>query len=170
MARCRRLLVILLVTVPLVGCDQATKTAAKSYLSGAARYSFTGDTVRLQYSENPGGFLGLGGSPPEAWRTVLFTGSVGATLVLLATYLVFAASARPTKVLALSLIFAGGSSNLADRIAYDGRVIDFINIGLGPIRTGIFNVADVAIALGILLFMLRTRRQLQRQRTGVGAA
>jgi signal peptidase II len=28
-------------------------------------------------------------------------------------------------------------------------VIDFINVGVGPVRTGIFNVADMAIMLGI---------------------
>jgi lipoprotein signal peptidase len=34
-----------------------------------------------------------------------------------------------------------------DRIIY-GKVIDFMNVGLGPVRTGIFNVADMAIMLG----------------------
>ena len=42
---------------------------------------------------------------------------------------------------------AGGASNLADRIIY-GMVIDFMNVGIGPLRTGIFNVADMAIMLG----------------------
>jgi signal peptidase II len=30
-------------------------------------------------------------------------------------------------------------------------VTDFINVGIGPLRTGIFNVADVAIMLGAAL-------------------
>ena len=42
------------------------------------------------------------------------------------------------------LFLAGGLSNLTDRIAI-GSVIDFLNVGIGPLRTGIFNVADVAI-------------------------
>ena len=50
----------------------------------------------------------------------------------------------------LVLFLAGGLSNLVDRIAL-GSVIDFLNVGIGPIRTGIFNVADVAIMLGIAL-------------------
>ena len=45
------------------------------------------------------------------------------------------------------LFAAGGASNLVDRIAY-GSVIDFMNLGIGSLRTGIFNVADMAIMLG----------------------
>jgi signal peptidase II len=44
-------------------------------------------------------------------------------------------------------------SNLIDRIVYDGRVIDFLNIGIGPLRTGIFNIADMAIT-GAAVFLV----------------
>jgi lipoprotein signal peptidase len=42
---------------------------------------------------------------------------------------------------------AGALSNLIDRIAV-GSVIDFLNVGVGLLRTGIFNLADVAIMAG----------------------
>jgi signal peptidase II len=53
----------------------------------------------------------------------------------------------------LSLVWAGGASNWVDRMAR-GSVVDFLNVGFGALRTGIFNVADVAIMLGacILVF------------------
>ena len=35
-----------------------------------------------------------------------------------------------------------------------GNVIDFLNIGIGPLRTGIFNVADVAIMTGAILVLV----------------
>jgi signal peptidase II len=38
-----------------------------------------------------------------------------------------------------------------DRIVH-GTVVDFVSVGVGSLRTGIFNVADVAILAG--LFML----------------
>jgi signal peptidase II len=53
-------------------------------------------------------------------------------------------------LLGLAFFVAGGASNLADRLAR-GTVTDFINVGVGPLRTGIFNVADVAIMLGAAL-------------------
>ena len=45
------------------------------------------------------------------------------------------------------------ASNLLDRITY-GKVIDFMNLGLGPVRTGIFNVADMAIMLGAAIVVV----------------
>jgi signal peptidase II len=36
----------------------------------------------------------------------------------------------------------------------DGLVTDFVSLGVGPLRTGIFNVADVCIVAGALLFVL----------------
>ena len=52
----------------------------------------------------------------------------------------------------LALYFAGGASNLVDRVMR-GSVIDFLNVGVGPLRTGIFNVADMAILLGVGIFV-----------------
>jgi signal peptidase II len=46
-------------------------------------------------------------------------------------------------------VIGGGASNLIDRVVRDGRVVDFLQIGIGDLRTGIFNVADAAIVLGL---------------------
>jgi signal peptidase II len=51
-----------------------------------------------------------------------------------------------------ALMWGGGASNLIDRAAR-GHVVDFLNIGVGSLRTGIFNVADVAVLLGALLIV-----------------
>ena len=60
----------------------------------------------------------------------------------------------PTLALFVVAFFvAGGSANLVDRMTR-GSVIDFMNVGLGPLRTGIFNVADMAIMLGAGLVIL----------------
>ena len=57
------------------------------------------------------------------------------------------------RLVGLTLFLAGGASNWFDR-ATRGSVVDFISVGLGPVRTGIFNVADVAILLGVALVMI----------------
>jgi lipoprotein signal peptidase len=56
-------------------------------------------------------------------------------------------------VLAVSLFVAGGIGNLMDRIFHGGSVADFLNVGVGPLRTGIFNIADVAIMGGVLVLI-----------------
>jgi signal peptidase II len=57
---------------------------------------------------------------------------------------------------ALALIFAGGIGNLIDRARLSGHVIDFLNLGIGDsrwTRTGIFNVADIAITAGFVMLV-----------------
>jgi signal peptidase II len=56
----------------------------------------------------------------------------------------------------LALAAAGGMSNLIDRITRHGLVTDFMVLRVGPLHTGIFNVADVIVmsGMGLLAFAL----------------
>ena len=159
MAKFPKPIVVLLITLTCVGCDQATKLVAKRYLAPNALFSYAGDTFRLQYAENTGAFLSLGAALPDPWRHLVFTVLVGLFLLVLLGYLLFSRSLPTVAVNCLSWIFAGGISNLIDRIAYDGRVIDFLNVGVGPLRTGIFNVADMAITFGAVILAFDSYRQ-----------
>jgi signal peptidase II len=148
-----RLLLVTLVLVGVIGCDRATKSLAVASLADGQRHSYLADTVRLQYVENHGAFLGLGRDLGERARFwVLLVGT--AVLLVMATALTFR-SPRKTAVeaLAWALLLGGGLSNLADRALREGAVVDFLNVGLGPLRTGIFNVADVGITAGTLLLI-----------------
>jgi signal peptidase II len=49
---------------------------------------------------------------------------------------------------------ASGIGNLIDRLLFDGRVTDFLNLGIGGLRTGIFNIADVVGLLGFIVLLL----------------
>jgi len=137
-----------------VGCDQSTKLFAESRLPKAQALSFLSGTVRLQVAHNEGAFLSLGASIPKAWRLAILRFGVSAMLFALFAFTLFLKVARTSFVLALSLIFAGGASNLIDRFVYDGYVVDFINLGAGPLRTGIFNVADIAITIGVFMLLV----------------
>jgi signal peptidase II len=139
-------LVLLIAIGATIGCDRVTKHIAATTLSGTHGQSFLADTVRLEYVENAGAFLGLGASWPLAVRTALFGIGNAVLLFALAVMTMRVRWPRPA-LLGLALFVAGGASNLLDRITY-GKVIDFMNVGLGPLRTGIFNVADMAIMLG----------------------
>ena len=149
-----------------VGCDQASKRVAADLLKGTGTQSFFGDVFRLTYAENRGAFLGLGGGWPEPVRWLAFT---GAALVVVAASLAWVVSQtrqhrhHQLAVWAMVLVAAGGAGNLVDRIIRDGRVIDFMNLGLGSVRTGIFNVADVQIMAGLALLLLG-RRELSASR------
>jgi signal peptidase II len=63
---------------------------------------------------------------------------------------------RVTKhVAATALPGAPGRSFWPDRVVR-GSVVDFLNVGFGPLRTGIFNVADMAIMLGLAICVCST--------------
>ena len=149
-------LVLLIAIGATIGCDRVTKHVAATTLSEASSRSFLADTFRLEYVENTGAFLGLGGDWPRPVRTAVFR--VGNGLLLLGVVVVAIRSRWPRRSLVgVAFFVAGGASNLLDRITY-GMVIDFMNVGIGPLRTGIFNVADMAIMLGAGILVLEGYR------------
>jgi signal peptidase II len=149
-------LALLLLVVSTIGCDRLTKRLATAELRHGPTRSYLGDTVRLTYAENEGAFLGLGSSLPPGVRFWLLTAGSAAALAGL-LWLPRRARLGVAGLAGMSLVLAGGASNLWDR-ARVGAVVDFLNLGVGPLRTGIFNVADVAITAGVLLVLLATHR------------
>jgi signal peptidase II len=151
-----RLLLIVGLLASSIGCDQATKRVAVDTLRGGPAISMIGGIVRLQYAENEGAFLSLGSRLPASLRFWMFV--VGVAVMVGAALL--AALAKQglsvADIASLSLIAGGGLSNWVDRLQ-GGRVVDFMNLGVGPVRTGIFNVADLAIVAGVVLLALKRR-------------
>jgi signal peptidase II len=154
-----RFIVVMLTLSCCVGCDQVSKSAARTMLHSGVTESLFSDSLRLQLTENPGSFLSLGASLPEHLRFTLFTATVAAILVGLVCAALFARRLNTARFVALALVAGGGISNLIDRLLYDGRVTDFLNVGIGSLRTGIFNLADMAILAGALLLVLRMRAE-----------
>jgi signal peptidase II len=152
-----RFIVVMLTLSCCVGCDQVSKSAARSLLHSGVTESLFSDSLRLQLTQNPGSFLSLGASLPEQLRFILFTATVAVILIGLVCAALFAGRLSTTRFVALALVAGGGISNLIDRLLYDGRVTDFLNVGIGSLRTGIFNFADMAILSGALLLLLRMR-------------
>lgn len=141
------LLVVLLLGT--IGCDRATKHWAEATLAQGGARSYLGNVITLEYSENAGAFLSLGEDWPPRARFILF--SLGAALLLAFTGVALMSRDRSgSSIVGVTLFVAGGVSNLVDRVSR-GLVIDFMNIAVGPLRTGIFNVADVAIMAGAAL-------------------
>lgn len=150
-----RAMLILLILIVSIGCDQITKKIAHESLAGSDAISYLNNTFVLTYAENTGGFLGMGSAIPENIRFWIFSVTVTVFLVIMLFYLIFSKGFTVYQTLILSAILGGGIGNLIDRLMNNGRVIDFMNVGIGPVRTGIFNVADLFITFGaILLFIL----------------
>jgi signal peptidase II len=161
MPRLKRLSILLIVLLVCVTFDQATKAIAQRNLAGEAPREYLAGAVRLEYAENVGSFLSLGASLPAETRFWTFTVFSTALVVGLALYALRAAADTPLLVyLGIALVIAGGVGNLIDRLTHGGRVVDFMQLRAGPLRTGVFNVADVAlmVGIGLVLFALLMER------------
>jgi signal peptidase II len=148
---------VLLLAGSTIGCDQVSKSMATTHLMHAPMRSFLGGMVRLEYARNSGAFLSWGTGFPAWARTGLFTVGTGIILTV-CVILAFRKNWARLPLAGLALLIGGGVSNLADRIR-DGAVVDFLNVGVGRLRTGIFNVADMAIMLGLTLLVIGRRRR-----------
>jgi len=148
-----RFFILLFVSVISIGCDQLTKFVAKQLLESGSVITLFGDIIRIQLANNEGAFLGMGSSLPDEWRFWIFTVAVAISLLILSLYYLFSKSLSKLSSVGISLIISGGLSNLIDRIIYGGIVIDFLNFGIGNLRTGILNIADMAITFGIILML-----------------
>ncbi len=90
----------------------------------------------------------------------LFTASTGVMLLLM-TVAAVRWQVGGAALFGVTLFVAGGASNWIDRVAR-GSVVDFLNLGVGPVRTGIFNVADVAIMAGAAVMLIAELRAARR--------
>ncbi len=99
-------------------------------------------------------------SDQSGWQRYFFTG----ISVLASLFILWMLKRNPTQRLfcwALALILGGAIGNLIDRVAY-GHVIDFLDFHIAGWHWPAFNVADSAITVGALLFVLDELRRVNR--------
>ena len=133
--------------VAVVAADQLTKSWALEALDDGPVHLV--GTLRLNLSFNTGAAFGLG----QGLAPLLMFVAI-AVLVALVAFGRTAAD-TPLAVVALGLVVGGAVGNLIDRLVRDheGAVVDFIDLQWWPI----FNLADSAITIGALLFVLGAR-------------
>jgi signal peptidase II len=145
-----KIILFCLITLAFIGCDRVTKDLAKDHLANRETLSYFHDTFRLQYAENTGAALNLGDNlsrPASFWLLSIFPMLL--LFWLCAFTLKNASRLDRGRVICFALIFAGGIGNIIDRILFDRHVTDFMNLGIGHFRTGIFNVADMCVTAGV---------------------
>ena len=156
--RLARLATIFSVVTIAAGCDQVSKAAARSLLSQDHPIKFFSGSLEFTLSQNVGAFLSLGSRLSAPLRYGLF--SIGGGLIILvALYYLVTRTQLPNRlVIALSLLIGGAIGNLIDRLAFHGSVTDFLFLSIGPLHTGVFNLADMAVMFGAFYFWFESRR------------
>ncbi len=156
MTRCRVLLFVVALLAS-AGCDHATKRLAREILAESPGVSLVADTVRFELAFNPGGFLSFGAGLPAEVRSLFFLAAVPLGLLLVCVLLFRAGPLPGGALVGLGLVTGGGLANWLDRLVHGGAVTDFVSLGLGGLRTGIFNVADVSVLAGVVVLLLASR-------------
>ena len=109
----------------------------------------------LTFVWNQGISLGLFQQGTEAgrWFLVVLTGAISVFL------LVWLARVRERlAAIAIGLVLGGAVGNIWDRIVF-GAVADFLHFHVGALSFYIFNIADAAITIGVVLLLLDSLRR-----------
>ncbi|MBS1513293.1 MAG: signal peptidase II [Bacteroidetes bacterium] len=155
MKKLTKIIVFCACCLVFIGCDRVTKELAKQHLKDQPPVTYLHNTFRLEYVENTGAALSLGDDLPKAASFWLLS---IVPLVVLLWLLYFTIknidTMRNMKMISIALVFSGGIGNIIDRLLFDRHVTDFMNMGIGDLRTGIFNVADVCVTAGVIGLLL----------------
>ncbi len=157
----KNILFLVIVSVNVI-FDQVTKQLAKHLLEQNFIYTYFFDILRLIYVENSGVAYSFGSDWAPHYKFIVFNLLVTAIVLILIVYVYkMMEELSPMRLIGFSLIVTGGVGNLIDRYLRDGHVIDFLNIGLGGIRTAIFNWADFCITTGIVMLFIFALTELR---------
>lgn len=133
----------------MILADQASKAWANDVLA-ASWIQVTGffNLVLLRNTGSAFSFLADAGG----WQKLLFSAvAIGVSAAMAAV--IWKHSAEKLAPAAAALVLGGAIGNLIDRLML-GSVTDFIDLHIGDIHWPAFNIADSAIVLGVIFFIL----------------
>lgn len=146
------------IALVVVLLDQASKIMMSQFLLYGQSEAITSYFNLVMVYNKGAAFSVLSDQP--GWQRYFFT----AVSVIASLFILWMLKRHPTQRLfcwALALILGGAVGNLIDRIAY-GHVIDFLDFHVSGWHWPAFNVADSAITVGAILFVLDEFRRVNR--------
>jgi signal peptidase II len=142
------------ITIPVILLDQATKLFVQAHMALYQSIAIVPNYLDITYTQNPGAaFSMLADAPPWVRKAFLLTMACAAIVVLL--IVIVRSESVSINSVSCALILGGAIGNLIDR-AIRGRVIDFIRAHYYDLNYPIFNVADSAISIGVVLILFLT--------------
>jgi signal peptidase II len=171
---------ILYLSLVIVVFDQLSKIFVKGFsipflkihvegMFQGQRIPVLGDFFRITYIENPGMAFGI--DPGIDYKLLISVFSLIASIGLI-IYIFYVKDGSKSLKIALACILGGAAGNLIDRMFYGvfyhyaplfyGRVVDFLDVDFFNItifgrsydRWPIFNIADSAVTIGVLILLL----------------
>jgi signal peptidase II len=149
-----RTLLITILIIFNIAIDQISKFWVRVNVEAGSQSEILGDYFTLHNVENKGAFLGLGSDFNPVLKIILLNVLPIVVLTLVLFHIFRDKTLDKFSLIGFCCIIGGGAANLYDRVLY-GQVTDFWHIDLGGVfRTGIFNLADVSVMVGMGLIIL----------------
>ncbi|MBS1668958.1 MAG: signal peptidase II [Bacteroidetes bacterium] len=161
--RIYRVIVILLIIVMNIGCDQVSKKIVRERVAENETVELLKNHFILTRVENSGAFLSLGDSLSKPGKNILLSALPMIALIFAAIYVFTKHDLSSLSLLSICFIIGGGIGNIFDRMVH-GSVTDFFYIHYGIFQTGVFNMADLSITTGAIMILLQSvlkRKNLQ---------
>lgn len=144
----RNKLLYLITLIVLIGGDQFTKHLISSSMQLGKSQEIIDNFFYFTYAHNTGVAWGM--LAGHLWLFIIVA------LISAVLMIIFFKRTRKEEILTrfgLVLTFAGMIGNLADRIVL-GYVRDFIDVIIFNYNFPIFNIADVAVVIGVALIII----------------
>ena len=141
----------LIVAAVVVVADQGSKVVADALLSFHQSVPLL-PVLSLTLGYNPGAAFSILGDA-GGWQRWFLSGLAVAVSGYLVYWLRQIGGSAPLLSLGISLVLGGAVGNLIDRVRL-GYVVDFIHLHYGGFHWPVFNVADMAITVGVGLVLL----------------
>ncbi|HEY0245090.1 MAG TPA: signal peptidase II [Mucilaginibacter sp.] len=153
--RILRIFIILVILSITVGCDQVSKKIVREKLADYQTINLIRNHFIIEKAENTGAFLSLGDAASKPMR-IIFLNVIPLALILASLfYILIKTNINRYTLLAIIFMIGGGIGNIYDRIVH-GSVTDFLYIDFGIFHTGVFNVADLFITVGISIILIQS--------------
>lgn len=138
-----------------IGCDQISKNIVRTNVSAYDAIHFLNNHVTITKVENTGAFLSLGDSMGMPFRIMLLIILPILTLLIGFIYVLVKKNLSEYTLMGACFVIGGGFGNIIDR-TIRGSVTDFLHFRWGVFQTGIFNMADVSIMIGVFILLFTT--------------
>ncbi len=157
--------IFLLAALPMLVLDQVTKILVRAYLPLNDKVSLIPKFLGLWHRDNPGAAFGF--LRNFEYRILVFAVITTVACVAIVLFLRTVPPKEKWLPTALGLIMSGALGNLIDRlwrhkvtdfvdvyVGWEGGVRSFLLEHLGTYRYNTFNVADIAIVIGVAMFII----------------
>lgn len=151
MIRQRNQVISLIITC--FGCDQLSKHLVRINMKSLESIEVIKDILFFTRVENKGAFLSVGEEMNSVLKSSLLSFIPLLALFSAICYMLYFKRDNQLFISGISFVIGGGLGNVFDRILYRS-VLDFIHIKRTFFQLGIFNIADIAILIGVCILIL----------------